>query len=46
MSHISLPLSKGLITKSGLEPCFGRVDLCCEVSLGLVLSREWLGREP
>ena len=46
MSHIPLPLSKGLITKSALEPRFGRVDLCCEVSFGFVLSREWLEREP
>ena len=36
MRHILLPLSNGLVTKSGLEPSFLRVDLCCEVRLGFV----------
>ena len=36
MRHIPLPLSNGLVTKSGLEPSFLRVDLCCEVRLGFV----------
>ena len=34
MRHILLPLSKGLMTKSGLEPSFLSVNLCCEVRLG------------
>ena len=47
MRHIPLPLSNGLITRSGLEPSFLRVDLCCEVKLGLVtygggLERSWV----
>ena len=45
MRHILLRLSKGLMTKSGLEPSFLRVDLCCELKLGLVVCWEWLGRE-
>ena len=36
MRHIPLPLSNGLMTTSGFEPNFLRVDLCCEVRLGLV----------
>ena len=36
MRHIPLPLSNGLMTTSGFEPNFWRVDLCCEVRLGLV----------
>ena len=43
MRDILLPLSKGLITKSGLEPCFLRVNLCCEVRLGLSVCWGWLG---
>ena len=37
MRHIPLPLSNGLITRSGLEPSFLRVDLCCEVRFGLAI---------
>ena len=37
MMHISISLSNGLITRSGLEPSFLRVDLCCEVRLGLAI---------
>ena len=37
MRHISLVLSNGLITKSGLEPSFLRVNLCCEMRLGLLV---------
>ena len=44
MKHILLPLSKGLITKSALEPGFWRVGLCCNVRLGLVVCLEWLRR--
>ena len=46
MRHIPLPFSKGLITNSALEPSFQRVDLCCEVRLGLVVCPEWLGEGP
>ena len=35
MRHVPLPLSIGLMTKSGFEPNFLRVDLCYEVRLGL-----------
>ena len=45
MRHIPLPLSNGLITRSGLEPSFLRVDLCCEVRLGLAIRGGGLGRE-
>ena len=44
MRHIPLPLSNGLITRSGLEPSFLRVDLCCEVRLGLAIHGGGLGR--
>ena len=44
MRHIPLPLSKGLMTRSGLEPSFLSVNLCCEVRLGLLVCRGWLGR--
>ena len=44
MRHIPLPLSNGLITRSGLEPSFLRVDLCCEVRLGLAIRGGELGR--
>ena len=33
MKHIPL---NGLMTRSGFEPNFLRVDLCCEVIFGLV----------
>ena len=46
MRHILLPLSKDLMDKSGLEPSFLRVDLCCEVRLDLVVCWGWLGRGP
>ena len=46
MKHILLPLQKSLMTKSGLEPSLFRVDLCCEVNLGLVVCWEWLQRGP
>ena len=36
MRHAPLPLSNGLMTKSGFEPNFLRVGLCYEVRLGLV----------
>ena len=42
MRHVPLPLSNGLMTRSGLEPL--SVDLCCEVSLGLVEYGRRLGR--
>ena len=46
MRHILLPLSKGLITKSGLKPSFLSVNLYCEVRLGLLVCCGWLGRGP
>ena len=45
MRHIPLPLSNGLINRSGLEPSFFRADLCCEVRLGLAICGGGLGRE-
>ena len=36
MRHIPTPWSNGLMARSGFEPNFLRVDLCCEVILGLV----------
>ena len=36
MMHIPLPLSKGLITKSALEPSFRSVDLCCDVCMYVI----------
>ena len=44
MRHIRLPLSNGLITRSGMEPSFLRVDLCCEVRLDFVIHGGGLGR--
>ena len=44
MRHILLPLLSGLMTRSGLEPNSLRVDLCCEVRLGLVTSGGGLGK--
>ena len=44
MRHIPLPFSNGLITRSGLEPNFVRMDLCCEVRLGLAIHGGGLGR--
>ena len=44
MRHIPLPLSNGLMTRSGLEPRFLRVDLCSEVRLGLATCWGRLGR--
>ena len=37
MRHIMLPLSKGLMTISGLQPSFLRVDLNFGKRLGLVV---------
>ena len=44
MRHIPLPLWNDLITRSGLEPDFLRVDLYCEVRLGLVTCGGGMGR--
>ena len=44
MRHIPLPLSSGLTTRSRLEPSFLRVDLCCEVRLGLAIHGGGLER--
>ena len=43
MRHIPIPLSNGLMTRSGFEPNFLRVDLSREVRLGLVTCGGWLG---
>ena len=43
MRHIPLPLLNGLITRSGFEPSFLRMDLYCEVRLGLVTCGGWFG---
>ena len=43
MRHIPLPLSNGLMTKFAFEPNFFRVDLCCEVRLGLAVCGGGLG---
>ena len=36
MRHIPIPLLNDLMTRSGFEPNFLWVDLCCEVIFGLV----------
>ena len=36
MMHIPLPLSKGLIIKSALEPSFRSVDLRCDVCMYVI----------
>ena len=43
MRHIPLPLLNGLMTRSGFEPNFLRVNLCCEVRLGLAARGRGLG---
>ena len=43
MRHIPLPLLNGLMTRFGFEPNFLRVDLCCEVRLGLFTYGGGLG---
>ena len=43
MRDIPLPLSNGLMTRSGLEPRFLRVDFCSELRLGLVTCWGRLG---
>ena len=42
--HIPLLLLNSLMNRSGLESNFLRVDLCCEVRLGLVACGGGLGR--
>ena len=44
MEYIPLLLSNGLITGSGLESSYLRVDICCEVRLGLLTRGGGLGR--
>ena len=39
MRHIPLPLLSGLMTRFAFELNFLRVDLCCEVRLGLAAHR-------
>ena len=43
MRHIPLPLSIGVMTRFAFEPNFLRVDLCCEVRLGLAARGGGLG---
>ena len=43
MKYIPLPLSNGLITRSGFETNFLRVEFCCVVRLGLVARGGGLG---
>ena len=43
MRHIPIPLSNGLMTRTGFEPNFLRVDLSREVRLGLVTCGGLLG---
>ena len=43
MRHMQLPLSNGLMTRFGFEPNFLRVNLCCEVRLGLLTLGGGLG---
>ena len=44
MRHIPLLLLNDLMTRSGSEPNLLRVDLCCEVRLGLVTCGGRVGR--
>ena len=44
MRHILLPLSNGLMNRSGLEPLFLRVDFCFKVRFGLVTGGGGLKR--
>ena len=43
MRQIPLPLLNGFIIRSGFEPNFLRMDLCCKVRLDLVASGGGLG---
>ena len=43
MRHIPFSLSNVLMTRSGFEPYFLRVDRCCEISLGFVAHGGGLG---
>ena len=43
MRHMPLPLLNSLMTRSGFEPNFFMVDLCCEVRLSLVTCGGGLG---
>ena len=43
MRHIPTSWPNGLMTRPGFEPNFLRVDLCCEVRLGIVTCGSWLG---
>ena len=45
MWHIPLSLWNGLITRSGLEPNFLRIGLCCEVKLGLATCGGGMGEK-
>ena len=43
MRHMQLPLSNGLMTRCGFERNILRVDLCCEVRMGLLTLGGGLG---
>ena len=43
MRHIPFSLSNVFMTRSGFEPNFLRVDLCCEIRLGFVSHGGGLG---
>ena len=43
MGHIPFSLSNVFMTRYGFEPNFLRVDLCCEIRLGLEAHGRGLG---
>ena len=43
MGHIPLTLLNRLMTRSRFEPNFLRVDLCCDIRLGLATCGGGLG---
>ena len=43
MRHIPLPLLNGLMTRSGFEPKFLRVNICCEETIGSCNMRGRVG---
>ena len=45
MRHMPLPLSSSLMIRSGFEPNFLMVDLCCEVKLSLVTCGGGVGNK-
>ena len=43
MRHIPLPLLNGLMTRSGFEPKFLRVNICCKETIGSCSMRGRVG---